>query len=99
MHRTAQDFEKQAKVKAISKWIIHHCSFCNYPCGYLFMNDTVQYDNGCRCLKNYPKPRNWQDVADHYNRQTHPQVIEQMNQFWGFEVSESGAGTGVESTA
>lgn len=86
--RSGDDFKKQAVKLNITKWPMHDCSICGYPCGYLFRGDEVFYDSGCDCV-NYTniQPRNWEDVAEHYNMQSHPDVIKKMDEFWGFHIS------------
>jgi len=37
--------------------ILHNCSFCKYPCGYLMINGKLHYDSGCDCVFNPPEPR------------------------------------------
>ena len=65
---------------------MHTCSMCRYPCAFLFSGDTVRYDAGCDCVKYGPAitSRTWDSVAGHYNLQSHPEVIKEMNTFWGF---------------
>lgn len=85
--KTESDFQiATAKIKPV-KWIIHHCSMCNYPCGYVFTMDYkhVGYDSGCHCVT-YENitPCPWSALAEHYNMQRNPEVIKEMNEFWGF---------------
>ncbi len=85
MSRSAEDFKKQAKEKGITRWVIHHCSMCDYPCGYLFNGDKVEYDAGCGCVTYRDvQSRTWDNVAEHYNMQKNEKVIAQMDKFWGF---------------
>ena len=89
--KTIEDFKKQAKAKNITRWVIHYCSMCNYPCGFLIgsKQKNIQYDNGCSCSMNPPNLREWQDLADHYNMQTNKKVIKGMNEFWGFKLNKT----------
>lgn len=82
--KTGEDFEKQAKEKGITRWLIHDCSMCGYHCGFYFRGKVVEYDNGCGCVMNPRSPRTWEDVAEHYNMQTNKKVIKEMDKFWGF---------------
>lgn len=83
--KTVEDFKKKAKEQNIRKWNIHDCSGCGYKCGYLIDGDQLYYDNGCYCIMYPATPRDWQDLVDHYNRQSSDKYINEMNKFWGFE--------------
>jgi hypothetical protein len=86
--KTGTDFQQAAKDRNISRWCIHNCSMCDYPCGYIFCenHNLVAYDNGCDCTKRYfHRPTTWDHVAEQYNKQTHPEVINEMNEYWGFK--------------
>ncbi len=84
------DFQIAAfKIKP-DKWVVHHCTICNYPCGFVFAGDweIVAYDNGCDCVRGGYKnvsPVSWGRLADHYNSQTNEDYIKEMNKFWGFD--------------
>lgn len=84
--RTAEEFKNSAKLHDIKKWDSHPCSLCGYVVGYIFPDGKVYYDNGCNCMRHAPPPtaRTWEDVAEHYNMQTHPDVIKKMDEFWKF---------------
>lgn len=85
MTKTAEDFKQKVKEKGITKWFIHSCSFCNYPCGFLFKQDgTAWYDAGCDCSRQPPSPSNFDEVAELYNMQSNPEFIQTMDEFWGF---------------
>ena len=100
--KTIDDFKRQAKVKNITRWIIHHCSMCNYPCGYSICNEHVRYDSGCSCSRSPTRQSSWEELAKHYNNNAgsddaeerfkkNPlfgEVIEEMNNFWGFKNPE-----------
>lgn len=32
------------------KFVIHNCTFCKYPCGYLFKDNKIFFDSGCDCI-------------------------------------------------
>lgn len=86
--KTPQQFKEQAQNLKILDWGLHNCSICDYPCGFLFNdNMEVYYDKGCNCTIGGPNifPRTWEDVAQHYNMQTAPIVINKMNEYWGFK--------------
>ena len=84
--KTEEQFKEQASAKDIINWPIHNCSICKYQCGYYFEPDgSVYYDNGCDCGGSGGSYRTWKEVADHYNRQTNPEYINKMNEFWGFQ--------------
>lgn len=86
MQRTIQEFQRQAELKQIKFWPIHKCSICGYQCGFIFQAEGVYYDNGCTCIYYPPSQREWADVAEHYNLQTDPRGIAEMDHFWGFET-------------
>lgn len=87
MTRTVDEFQRAARERGITEWPRDPdgCSGCGYPVGYRFDRGEVYFDVGCRCTHG-PKwePRSWQDVADHYNMQGHPDWIARMDAFWGF---------------
>jgi hypothetical protein len=91
--RTEEEFKKQVEVKEITFWPHHDCSICGYVCGYHFKNGHVGYDNGCYCTgRSYGEnitSRTWSDLAEAYNIQTHPEVISEMDEFWGFEKASA----------
>lgn len=85
MKRTAEEFKAQAKVKNITQWPGHNCPKCGYTVGYYFQGENVFFDNGCDCFSGQNlKPRTWEEVANRYNMQTHPDVIKKMDEHWGF---------------
>lgn len=90
--KTAEDFKQQAKEKSINSWHIRDCSMCDYPLLYVFSPDKeeVAFDSGCDCNRGGPnyQMRTWDSIAEHYNMQTHPDVIKEMNIFWGFDIKE-----------
>lgn len=52
--------------KLNKKLTCHHCSICNYPCGYVFINDKPYYDSGCNCLKDWSQslePRTEEELS------------------------------------
>jgi hypothetical protein len=83
--RTGADFAFKAAERNIRFWLMHECTFCSYPCGYIITSvGDVLYDNGCDCSPNDPRPRSWDDIASHYNMQREPRVIAEYDAFWGF---------------
>lgn len=100
--RTAHEFREKAMEKSITRWNIHECSMCGYPCGYVIEGDSVGYDSGCGCMWGGIQPSSWGGIADHYNRNAgagdaqerykrNPlfgEVVNEMNMFWGFENPE-----------
>jgi len=58
---------------------------CDCPLSYIFNGDSVFYNSGCGCCSaDDHQSRSWKDVADHYNMQTHPDVIKKYDEFWRF---------------
>lgn len=85
--RAPEEFQAAARERSITFWLMHECTFCDYPCGYVIQGDQVLYDNGCNCLTAL-RPlnrRSWEDLAGHYNMQTSPEYIAKMDAFWGFD--------------
>jgi len=39
------------------KFVIHHCSQCEYACGYFWVDNQLYFDAGCFCLLEKEKPR------------------------------------------
>jgi hypothetical protein len=82
--RTADEFRRQAKAKALWRWVVHRCAVCGYPHGFRFTDDRVAYDGGCLCAPQPVREADWHEVADHYNLQTDPDAIRRDDEFWGF---------------
>jgi hypothetical protein len=89
--KTIKDFQRQAREKNIERWDIHSCSICGYNCGYIIRGDVVTYDSGCRCIWMGEHDSSWEELSDHYNRNTpeiNPEIKEEytkkVNDFWGF---------------
>ena len=85
--RKAEEFKEQAKLLGITHWDSHECHFCKYMTKYIFSGGLVLFDQGCDCLKQHNDyvVRSWDDIADYYNMQTSPDVIEKFDKFWGFK--------------
>lgn len=86
MAKTIEEFKKAIEEKGIERWTIGKCTLCDYPLSYIFEEGKVFYDVGCHCtcMRGGVESRNWEDLAGHYNMQTHPEFIKEMNEFWGF---------------
>jgi len=57
--------EKMKKDK--EKYIVHNCSMCNYPCGFIYINDILYYDSGCHCIKKrYIDKRNESEFMSYF---------------------------------
>lgn len=84
--RTPDEFERAVAKLGLLRFNIHDCSICGYPCGFVFNHGRIGYDSGCDCGSYDPgiRVREWQDLADHYNRQTNEQYITEMDNFFGF---------------
>jgi hypothetical protein len=85
--RLPSEFEQAVKNHGITFWYRTDCTLCGYACGFHFKNGLPFYDNGCHCSGNQGvmRPRTWDDVAESYNIQTHPDVIKRHNEFWHFK--------------
>jgi hypothetical protein len=88
--RSVEDFKAAAAEWSIGKWDHHDCGGCGYMCKYVFARDggTVWFDPGCDCTWVGWQERSWQEVADHYNRQYTPAVLDRMAKFWHFPEGE-----------
>ncbi len=48
-----------------SKMVLHKCSMCQYPCGYIWNGDRIFYDSGCYCTtSNSTRETEEQDLLD-----------------------------------
>lgn len=86
MSRTAVEFQAQAATRGIDYWPQRRCSICGYELAYVFCGSHVGFDSGCGCgpTRSRIQPRDWDSVAEQYNRQTNPNVIAEYDRFWGF---------------
>lgn len=85
--RTPEEFKLHARKHRISYWPVRECSICGYQLGYHFsVSGNVAFDPGCDCVRYRPGfvARSWQEVANLYNLQTDPRVIEGYDFFWHF---------------
>lgn len=81
------DFQVAAFKYRPNKWVIHNCSICNYPCGYVFCpnHELVGYDSGCNCTRQENINQcSWDKLAEYYNMQKNEEYIKKMDEFWGF---------------
>lgn len=90
--RHAEEFERAARERGITRWPLHNCSMCHYQCGFVFSDGQVAYDAGCYCSGGGLQPRTTEDVAAQYNMQRHPDVIAKYDAFWGFGPTEQADG-------
>ena len=35
--------------EAGEKFVLHNCTYCYYPCGWVYKEKKLQYDSGCDC--------------------------------------------------
>ena len=82
--RTVEEFQSQVDKLGLTKWTVDRCGLCNCDCGYVFQNGQVFYDANCRCLTDELEPVSWDEIAEHYNLQSRPEVSAAMDAFWGF---------------
>lgn len=83
--RSPQEFKDQAAARGITFWPVHRCAMCRYQCGYAISGETVDYDAGCACSWGGPQLRSWKDLADQYNINLTNPVIQEYDEFWGFD--------------
>ncbi len=82
---TPEDFKQQAKLKDITFWPIRHCLICDYTLAYHLSEHNIFFDTACFCVKGLNiEQGSWDMVAERYNIQDHPSIINEMNKFWGF---------------
>ena len=64
------DIEEIKKLVGGKKLVIRKCTFCDYPCGYMFMNGELYYDAGCDCVTYGPniEPREIEDIIRYVNQ-------------------------------
>lgn len=86
--RHLDEFQKQAELHNITHWLHHDCAICGEWTAFVFVDGKVYFDSTCGCSSypTAPQPYTWNDVADHYNIQTSPIVIAQMDEFWHFDA-------------
>lgn len=88
--RTGEEFKQAAIKNNIREWQFHSCSMCDYRCGYHFSScfTWVVFDAGCYCTnQSRTYERDWDDVANQYNIQTHETAIKKYDEYWGFDAS------------
>lgn len=88
MTRQPEEFQRQAATHHFvnTRWPHHDCAICGYWTAFIFYQGRAYFDSYCGCssYRTTPEECTWQDVADHYNMQTNPAVIAQMDAFWHF---------------
>lgn len=92
MIKTVEELKAQAKLKGITRYFVHDCSMCGYPCGYIIKGDTVSYDSGCLCVDYIAvRPSDWEDLAHSYNLnqpENNPEIkqsfLDELNEIWQF---------------
>jgi len=60
---------------ANKKFVIHNCSICEYPCGFIFREGLIFYDSGCYCIDEKMVEERNDEFFLHYLRKN-PDVIE-----------------------
>lgn len=95
MTKTATDFARAAAEHGITWWPIRTCSICNVPVGFVIEHGHVAWRSACGCSSfGGWSPRTWDDIADHYNRQTAPEVVAGYATFWRFDTAQEGTTDG-----
>lgn len=82
--RDGAEFMNAARESKLKRWPILRCGICNAWHDFVFEGDEVKYDVGCLCRGTCLKPSSWDEVADHYNIQSNPHLIREMDAQWGF---------------
>lgn len=83
--KTTLDFKQVVEERKLTHYDVNDCSICGVYYGYKFNRGDVYFNSSCGCASSYPRISSYQEIADDYNRQSHPQIIEKMNAFWGFK--------------
>lgn len=93
--KTIDDFKVAAQCIAdnhnssLIMFRLNPCFICGTSLHYLIWPaiDRILLARNCKCVT-YGialEERNFQDLADYYNRQTNADYIAEMNEFWGFK--------------
>jgi len=89
-NRTIKDFEEAVIKKKITEWFIRNCLLCEYPLRFVFSikgeNVSVGFDAGCDCVRQRGPihKRRMKSVKYQYDLQSNRKVIDEYDQFWGF---------------
>lgn len=86
--KTGIEFKKQAELKGITEWPSHPCSICGVWVGFEFYYGRPYFRSSCGCAWSELQKRTWDDVAGAYNIQEDPDVIAEMDEFWGFDKEQ-----------
>jgi hypothetical protein len=72
MKMITADQVKAAMTEKKIDWVpSHDCALCGTVVGWERHGDHLAYQSSCDCCHWHPPvPRDWQDAADHINRQT-----------------------------
>ena len=82
--RNPEEFKQQAKEKNITFWPSHECAICGVEVGTEIKDGQASYRSSCGCAHSPNHSHGWEHVAERYNMQEHPEVIANMDKFWGF---------------
>lgn len=93
MLKTVEELKEQAQKIGLTRYPVHNCSMCGYPCGYNIHGDNVEYDSGCDCVTYQNiQPRSWEELTKTYNMnqpENNPKISKQflkkLNNTWKFE--------------
>jgi hypothetical protein len=83
--RTPEEFKRQAQKMDITYWPSHKCCICNMMVGTEINGGEPSYNSSCGCVTTENHSYGWEYVAERYNIQSSPIVIQKMDEFWGFE--------------
>lgn len=84
MEYTPKELHIKAAQLKHSRWVIEECPGCDYKIGYLFSNENVTYDPGCRCegSNNLPVKSSWETVAAEVNTLLKTDKKEEVIKYW-----------------
>lgn len=68
-----------------TRFQVHNCSMCEYPCGYIILKGQVYYDSGCHCVMhaNDYQVRDWDDIYNLYSMQSEKGKETLLNDWFG----------------
>ena len=96
MLKTVEQLKEQAKKNDITRWRVHDCSMCGYPCSFIIDGEKVSYASGCECVSYYHvQKRSWDELTNTYNMnqpENNPKIkqeyLDELNETWQFELPE-----------
>lgn len=82
MSKIPDDFEFIAKVKKIKFWEIKKCTACRESTGFMIIRGSVYHEPCDCCNTDKCRKSSWGEIAEVFNTETTPKVLEEYQQFW-----------------